>query len=910
MKIFGWNLFGKSEQPEVDKKITKMQEELDFYKYNSFGSQTDRPQVDITQTLGGEGARQAMLPYSFKYVQDVVRYSDVFANIQNVMKVELFRFGLKIVEAWLYKCESCGKEYKVEQEECDSCGSKHFKKPDEEQKKLVEQVLKRANENGQTLEEVAKQINDDLESLDNAYFMVLKERYYNEQNEEIFNIVQEVIRMDPSYANVISDRAGRRGRNDDGKLLMFCYDHRYEYHEEIEICPKDGKKMHPAHYVAISPEYQPTYYAEDEVLHTIKYFPNLLYGFPPPLSVWMKTITLMNQDKYIKDYYGRQRPPNGALFINTSNPSSVQKAWQYMLDMWRRNPHMIPPIAIENQHRTGRFVEFVDFMKSLEEMQFTELRDEFRKAIGAVYMVMPLFQGNVQTSGGLNNEGLQIIVTTKIIKFGQQIYNQKVFPFLLKQMGITDWMIELNEPEIKDEMQKEAAITQRIQNARLLQEMGFTVKIKEDSEELEFEYEQPEGGKLPEIKPEGDEGKIPLLQPKTPTPSQVASPSASVSLGKDIRKEMDDIDYYNLKFLQFDDEHRKVGWVTKEEQYGRFKQLALVFKDNKKPQVLDVGAGLGELQKWLKDNRFKAKYLGIEKNSHFVKMARQKGRNVSNQDLQYINKKYQYIIASGVWNVGAATLFKDVSHLVNKATKGLAFNFLTKSEHPEFNLYNLDDVITFCKTMGFNFDIEKFKDNEVTVRIYKDEPVTSTTSGVSNRRYGKDDEEDNLDKQVIVKEDKKDDFIKFISSALFKKKFDDIPVRTSERVKNVILESLTKNESITTMVDRLEKFTKTKLSEGERKNIVRTESQALQNKIKEWNVIQTDPEGEHKFKWVGPLDFRTTDICKTIVERTRNGVIMDKLKQIIKEESIRGGFDGTREFTPHSNCRHTMIRHF
>jgi len=101
--------------------------------------------------------------------------------------------------------------------------------------------------------------------------------------------------------------------------------------------------------------------------------------------------------------------------------------------------------------------------------------------------------------------------------------------------------------------------------------------------------------------------------------------------------------------------------------------------------------------------------------------------------------------------------------------------------------------------------------------------------------------------------------------------------------------------------------TGSKMSSGQSDVIARTETQALQNKSREWSYKKIDPEGKLKYKWLNPVDDRTTDVCRNIVRRTNKGVTMNQLKQIIKDEGKKGGHD-PRELTPHVNCRSTFVR--
>ena len=128
-------------------------------------------------------------------------------------------------------------------------------------------------------------------------------------------------------------------------------------------------------------------------------------------------------------------------------------------------------------------------MKSPEEMQFIEMRNEFVAKIGAVYGVMPLFQGDLSQSGGLNNEGLQITVTNRAVEDGQGVFNDGYYTWLLEQLEITDYTLTLEPSEEKDEMADQQLMQAKIQNATLMQGMGYEVTLNEDQE---FEFEPTE----------------------------------------------------------------------------------------------------------------------------------------------------------------------------------------------------------------------------------------------------------------------------------------------------------------------------------------------------------------------------------------------------------------------------------
>lgn len=75
------------------------------------------------------------------------------------------------------------------------------------------------------------------------------------------------------------------------------------------------------------------------------------------------------------------------------------------------------------------------------------------------------------------------------------------------------------------------------------------------------------------------------------------------------------------------------------------------------------------------------------------------------------------------------------------------------------------------------------------------------------------------------------------------------------------------------------------------------------------SALGLTPE-EARYKWVNPVDHRTTKACREIVRRTANGVTMDELKKIVHEESEEefGNFwKEDNPLYPHWQCRSTFV---
>lgn len=139
--------------------------------------------------------------------------------------------------------------------------------------------------------------------------------------------------------------------------------------------------------------------------------------------------------------------------------------------------------------------------------------------------------------------------------------------------------------------------------------------------------------------------------------------------------------------------------------------------------------------------------------------------------------------------------------------------------------------------------------------------------------------------------------------------FETIPASAAGQLGDVLLDSLEESHgwSINSLSENIQDAAPgVDYEDAER--IARTETQSLVSTAREEGYRDEFDLSEERFRWVGPDDQRTTDTCEAIKDRVgEDGVLMDELKDIIREEAIEHGHD-PREFTPHVNCRHTLTR--
>jgi len=412
---------------------------------------------------------------------EMALYSDILRNVLTTLRTEIFRKGFDIN----------GNDIE---------GSKP-------QKEKVEALIKKANHNRQTLKDVLMEIEDDLNIFDNAYLYVIKNYFINSIGKIVGGEIEEIIRLDPLATEKMMDRKARLGRDRDGNEIFFSLANRGKIVKEqftngkqnLRACYKvktgDGKE-------------QALYYDSNEVLHISKYRPSKTYGFSQLYSLYNKVMTLVNMDYYIKQYYSGNKVPKGILTVNTSNSDSFRAMWNKFLDKVRKNPHELHPIINQTQDGKDAF-NYINFMNNLQEMQYTAVRDEIRAQIGALFNVSPIFQNDVSTGGGLNNEGLQITVTNRGVEMGQSIYNDKVLPFIFEiNMGITDWNVTLIPSEEQDELVEKDLRLKELAIAKATAELGIEVSMEKDGD---FSYKE---GKV-ELQTQQDQF-IPFDKSETP----------------------------------------------------------------------------------------------------------------------------------------------------------------------------------------------------------------------------------------------------------------------------------------------------------------------------------------------------------------------------------------------------------
>jgi len=475
-----------------------VEEKRRFSITNLFRRQTPKPADRKVYNMGIQ-ERETNHMMTGPIIYNIVNQSVIARTCITQLKQEVFRRGYVWEKAYEARCNNCGKEHKRPVQECSRCGSTDLKIPDVKQLEYAEKFIEGyVNKSEQLFIDVLQELEDDLNIMDDAYIVLVKEYFIDGNGKIRMHRIKEVYRGDPVTMFIYSDENGQRGTKG-----FTCVNHRgvihKDPHEKCEVC---GSSLFPVHYVnRVKGEDQ--HFLKGEVLHFSKYSPSRLYGMSPVITLFNNIMTLIAMENYVNQSYTKSRMPRGLLAVQTRNMDSMRSFWRSVKEKMEADPHFIPVMGIEAESGKGA-VEWIKFMDSLKEMDYVSVKDDLRDRISAFYGVSKVFMADNTTSGGLNNEGMQILVTNRAVQKAQTVYNNYVFPFLVKQFGITDWNLKLPPSEEEDEI---AVLRKReieVNIAASTKNLGFEVDMDEDGQ---FTFKKPEPEEKPPAEGEGEQAE-------------------------------------------------------------------------------------------------------------------------------------------------------------------------------------------------------------------------------------------------------------------------------------------------------------------------------------------------------------------------------------------------------------------
>jgi len=405
---------------------------------------SERPGIGITD-MAAQYRTRPVLNQAFILEERV----SIFSEVVYKLKKEIFRPGIEVVPRFAKKCETCGHEMQELKTQCDRCGGTSLHDPNYGELKLWERAdgstfLERANENGQTLVEVLESFESNLDIADNGV-LILPKRYFTDEEGNIEQtVVHEILSADPrNIEKIVDERAAPGGK---GKVCLY---HRTELQgDEKTRCSKCGRKLYDAHYRTVGVTGSPElYYIEGEVKWRSKYYPSLIYGYPPIFKCIDEATTYEWLERRVRLFYERGRAP-GLVTIPTSNLPSMAKEWDRIQEKMKEDPYYIPWLAFDPEAKAA--VSYLNLMGD-PSSDMLEVKKEIRERLSSRFGVSLIYQNDVGSSGGLNNEDRQISVQYDTISSGRAVFDDDVFRWLFLQFGIKDFTMRIKRTERKDQ---------------------------------------------------------------------------------------------------------------------------------------------------------------------------------------------------------------------------------------------------------------------------------------------------------------------------------------------------------------------------------------------------------------------------------------------------------------------------
>ena len=448
------------EVPKLAQTVINLNEQINFLDLmKSGGGETGR-----APTIGLDHVVNTWVRHQMAYRQQLVMdlqmlaYSieEVRSPLQHITG-EVFRRGIK----WVPIVED----------------------PDQEQRERLVKFMDDCNIFDQSLEEVLRQFHFDLNCVDDAFIYLVKE-YKKTDKGKLRSKVNEIRRLNPALVEFDLDAAGLPKN-----AHFMCPIHRETIKEDPGKCPEDDcdLDLQPVMYKYYHRN-QHLFLFDGEVIHLSKFSPSETYGWSPILTIFEKALTLIGMDKNLYRYFFERKMPASMMMVFTDDPESLRRERQQIAAQTRLDPNYIPMVAVSARNNRGR-VDMVRLFHTLNEMDYLPVRNEIRERIAAMWGVTPAWQGAPEAFGGLSTQTQQLVVMRRVVEGDQRLIHEKIFPQILEAFGITDWRLELPQPEEKAEATRISFSQQKAQIANQFIALGFDVRLKDDGvavEDAEF----------------------------------------------------------------------------------------------------------------------------------------------------------------------------------------------------------------------------------------------------------------------------------------------------------------------------------------------------------------------------------------------------------------------------------------
>lgn len=399
-----------------------------------------------------------------------------------------------LIPAFQHKCTECGLEHDEHVEECDECDSTDLREASQKERQKALDFFKEVNKEGQSLQQLYKFLEMDHGRLGVALHIVKKKYTYadstvtlkgNEiirEGEVVDEEPQELIRGDPKRVKPVVDKNGRIGG-----FWWTCPKHRQKSlsHEEghCKECGCQLKEVYFAETESPTSNKANKFYFKDEIITWAFFNPRLngLDGISPVSSLWLSQAILEWMRLYAGAFYdqSKKRYPGKMVFVHTTNSDAVEKQLDKMQS--KRDDDEYAQGFIYNEFgtesNTAPEVQVVDMMTDEILGQSQDLRKEYKTDIRASYGLTDVQDSELEQTGGLNAEGLQLEVNDRSIASSHQDMQEGPLRKLMKVMGWDEWRIKFVDPKREEE---ELSTLDKARAIQLLKQADVDFEIEDD----------------------------------------------------------------------------------------------------------------------------------------------------------------------------------------------------------------------------------------------------------------------------------------------------------------------------------------------------------------------------------------------------------------------------------------------
>lgn len=407
----------------------------------------------------------------------------VLSTIIQRSTMELFRYDMELRPKFAMKCTECGYEAQTIISKCPVCGSTHLRYPDSTQKKYFtrpngKSFIEEANDNGQSLKDILKSYAESQYQNNQSYTICVTGDIYDKETGELKRAYPlEFLSIDPKFVKFLYDDAGKPGltyaftRDDRNSIVNLDEDP-----DALNMFASNGKVLYPAYWI-VGSNYGATgkiwAYTKEEVYQDHWFRQSLTYGIPVWYDIEDDLLTYHYIEKHnLKKYkFGYVRK---MLILPGFNDEDVEDITKGIQDILATNDNSIPIVCTPPQiPGTAEMKAQTLELGTESSNDLMQIKNDIRDRLCAHGGVPNLFAGDVEASGGMNNESQQITIYDRYLMGHYNSLDRQCMWIMSWFPMITDYELVVNRPskaytDSKRRMDK-------IQEAQNMKNLGFKV---------------------------------------------------------------------------------------------------------------------------------------------------------------------------------------------------------------------------------------------------------------------------------------------------------------------------------------------------------------------------------------------------------------------------------------------------